>query len=95
MCILIKQEMQQYSFNKSSAKYRNAARDYKRNCNKPKQVQAQPKPVKPQPVINEPQPVALTPEQEQQMLEQIKAAEQKANELNNTLPENAKNSQRK
>lgn len=93
MCILIKQEMQQYSFNKSSAKYRNAARDYKRNCNKPKQVQAQPKPVEPQPVINEPQPVALTPEQEQQMLEQIKAAEKKANELNNILPENAKNSQ--
>ena len=46
MCILIKQEMQQYSNNKASAKYRSAARDFKRNCNKPKQVQTKPKPVK-------------------------------------------------
>ena len=73
MCILIKQEMQQYSNNKASAKYRSAARDFKRNCNKPKQVQT--KPVEPPVVEQEPQPLALTPEQEQQLLEQITAAE--------------------
>ncbi|ENN96932.1 MULTISPECIES: hypothetical protein [Pseudoalteromonas] len=76
MCILIKQEMQQYSNNKASAKYRSAARDFKRNCNKPKQVQTKPKPVEPPVVEQEPQPLALTPEQEQQLLEQITAAEQ-------------------
>ena len=75
MCILIKQEMQQYSNNKASAKYRSAARDFKRNCNKPKQVQTKPKPVEPPVVEQEPQPLALTPEQEQQLLEQITAAE--------------------
>ena len=75
MCILIKQEMQQYSNNKASAKYRSAARDFKRNCNKPKQVQIKPKPVEPPVVEQEPQPLALTPEQEQQLLEQITAAE--------------------
>ena len=75
MCILIKQEMQQYSNNKASAKYRSAARDFKRNCNKPKQVQTKPQPVEPPVVEQEPQPLALTPEQEQQLLEQITAAE--------------------
>ncbi|MDC9496794.1 MULTISPECIES: cell surface protein [unclassified Pseudoalteromonas] len=75
MCILIKQEMQQYSNNKASAKYRSAARDFKRNCNKPKQVQTKPKPVEPPVVEQESQPLALTPEQEQQLLEQITAAE--------------------
>jgi hypothetical protein len=75
MCILIKQEMQQYSNNKASAKYRSAARDFKRNCNKPKQVQTKPKPVEPPVVEQEPQSLALTPEQEQQLLEQITAAE--------------------
>ena len=45
MCILIKQEVQQYSNNKTSEKYRKAARDYKKHCNKPKQVLTQPKPV--------------------------------------------------
>ncbi|KPV93559.1 hypothetical protein AN395_00685 [Pseudoalteromonas sp. P1-30] len=75
MCILIKQEMQQYSNNKASAKYRSAARDFKRNCNKPKQVQTKPKPAEPPVVEQAPQPLALTPEQEQQLLEQITAAE--------------------
>jgi hypothetical protein len=75
MCILIKQEMQQYSNNKASAKYRSAARDFKRNCNKPKQVQTKPKSAEPPVVEQEPQPLALTPEQEQQLLEQITAAE--------------------
>nr|MDC2856937.1 hypothetical protein [Ningiella sp. W23] len=32
MCILIKQEMQQYSNDKTSRKYRNAARDYKKTA---------------------------------------------------------------
>ncbi|WP_024599445.1 hypothetical protein [Pseudoalteromonas sp. TAE56] len=59
MCILIKQEMQQNSNNKASQKYRKAARDYKNNCNKPKEIQAQPKPqiIKPEPaIITQPQP---------------------------------------
>ncbi len=73
MCIFIKQEMQQYSNNKASAKYRSSARDFIRKCNKPKQVQT--KPVEPPVVEQEPQPLALTPEQEQQLLEQITAAE--------------------
>jgi hypothetical protein len=73
MCILIKQEMQQYSNNKASQQYRKASRDFKRNCNKPKQVQT--KPIAPQVVEQEPEPSALTPEQEQALLEQINAAE--------------------
>ncbi|KPZ52847.1 hypothetical protein AN391_03552 [Pseudoalteromonas sp. P1-13-1a] len=74
MCILIKQEMQQYSNNKASQQYRKAARDFNRNCNKPKQVQT--KPVAPPVVEQEPEPLALTPEQEQALLEQINAAEE-------------------
>ncbi|TMO82415.1 cell surface protein [Pseudoalteromonas sp. S3776] len=74
MCILIKQEMQQYSNNKASQQYRKAARDFNRNCNKPKQVQT--KPVTPPVVEQEPEPLALTPEQEQALLEQINAAEE-------------------
>ncbi|MEZ7493241.1 cell surface protein [Pseudoalteromonas distincta] len=64
MCILIKQEMQQNSNNKASQKYRKAARDYKNNCNKPKEIQAQPKPqiIEPEPtVITQPQPKIVEP----------------------------------
>lgn len=64
MCILIKQEMQQNSNNKASQKYRKAARDYKNNCNKPKEIQAQPKPqiIKPEPtIITQPQPKIVEP----------------------------------
>lgn len=83
MCILIKQEMQQYSNNKTSQQYRKAARDFKRNCNKPKQVQT--KPVAPKVVEQAPEPHALTPEQEQALLEQINAAEQAIKQsVNNT-----------
>ncbi|WP_210798013.1 hypothetical protein [Pseudoalteromonas ostreae] len=46
MCILYKQQMQQYSDNTSSRSYRNAAKDYKNNCsNPPPATQAQPVPV--------------------------------------------------
>jgi len=64
MCILIKQEMLQNSNNKASQKYRKAARDYKNNCNKPKEIQAQPKPqiIKPEPaIITQPQPKIVEP----------------------------------
>ncbi|MBG9992284.1 cell surface protein [Pseudoalteromonas sp. NZS37] len=64
MCILIKQEMQQNSNNKASQKYRKAARDYKNNCNKPKEIQAQPKPqiIEPKPtIITQPQPKIVEP----------------------------------
>ncbi|MBE3674927.1 cell surface protein [Pseudoalteromonas distincta] len=64
MCILIKQEMQQNSNNKTSQKYRKAARDYKNNCNKPKEIQAQPKPqiIEPEPaIITQPQPKIVEP----------------------------------
>lgn len=64
MCILIKQEMQQNSNNKASQKYRKAARDYKNNCNKPKEIQAQPKPqiIEPEPaIITQPQPKIVEP----------------------------------
>ena len=54
MCILIKQEVQQYSNNKTSEKYRKAARDYKKHCNKPKQVLTQSKPV-----VKEPEPSVI------------------------------------
>ncbi|MBB1416886.1 hypothetical protein H5187_06320 [Pseudoalteromonas sp. SG44-1] len=47
MCILYKQQMQQYSDNTSSRSYRNAAKDYKNNCSNPPPAasQAQPAPV--------------------------------------------------
>ncbi|PKG65806.1 MULTISPECIES: cell surface protein [Pseudoalteromonas] len=64
MCILIKQKMQQNSNNKASQKYRKAARDYKNNCNKPKEIQAQPKPqiIEPEPtIITQPQPKTVEP----------------------------------
>ena len=38
MCILYKQQMQQYSDNTSSRSYRNAARDYDKNCSNPPPV---------------------------------------------------------
>lgn len=38
MCILLKQQINQYSNNQSSRNYRNAARDYKNNCDKPQPV---------------------------------------------------------
>ena len=56
MCILIKQEMQQYSNDKTSRKYRNAARDYKKNCSNPAtRTQSTAKP-KAQPIIEQPKP---------------------------------------
>ncbi|EAW27129.1 hypothetical protein ATW7_01195 [Alteromonadales bacterium TW-7] len=65
MCILIKQEVQQYSNNKTSEKYRKAARDYKKHCNKPKQVLTQPKPVAKEPepsvIVTQPQPNNVQP----------------------------------
>jgi hypothetical protein len=64
MCILIKQEMQKYSNNKTGAKYRSAARDYSKNCNKPVEVKTQPKPefVEPKPIIiTQPQPQIVEP----------------------------------
>ncbi|MDP2563894.1 cell surface protein [Pseudoalteromonas marina] len=65
MCILIKQEVQQYSNNKTSEKYRKAARDYKKHCNKPKQVLTQSKPVvkEPEPsvIVTQPQPNNVQP----------------------------------
>lgn len=48
MCILYKQQMQQYSDNKSTRSYRNAKRDFDKNCsnppaeNKPQEVAKQP-----------------------------------------------------
>lgn len=56
MCILIKQEMQQYSNDKTSRKYRNAARDYKKNCSNPAtRTQSTAKP-KAQPITEQPKP---------------------------------------
>ena len=62
MCILIKQEMQQYSNNKTSRKYRNAARDFEKNCNNPPTARSQPaaKP-KPQAIIEQPIPEVTKP----------------------------------
>ncbi|ALS34640.1 hypothetical protein PTRA_b0110 [Pseudoalteromonas translucida KMM 520] len=53
MCILIKQEMQQHSNNKTGRSYRNAARDYNKNCNKPVVTPTQPKP---HTIVNDPEP---------------------------------------
>lgn len=53
MCILIKQEIQQHSHNKASRKYRNAARDFEKNCTNPPAVNTQPA-LKLQPVIEQP-----------------------------------------
>ncbi|WP_193049412.1 hypothetical protein [Pseudoalteromonas undina] len=61
MCILIKQEMQQYSDDKTSRKYRNAARDYKKNCSNPARTQPATKP-KAQPLIEQPIPEITKPQ---------------------------------
>ena len=61
MCILIKQEMQQHSNNKTGRSYRNAARDYNKNCNKPAVTPTQPKP-KPHAIVNDPEPQKALPE---------------------------------
>lgn len=61
MCILIKQEMQQYSDDKTSRKYRNAARDYKKNCSNPARTQPATKP-KAQPIIEQPIPEITKPQ---------------------------------
>ncbi|MBH0092184.1 cell surface protein [Pseudoalteromonas sp. SCQQ13] len=61
MCILIKQEMQQHSNNKTGRSYRNAARDYNKNCNKPVVTPTQSKP-KPHAIVNDPEPQKALPE---------------------------------
>ncbi|WP_193038937.1 cell surface protein [Pseudoalteromonas nigrifaciens] len=61
MCILIKQEMQQHSNNKTSRSYRNAARDYNKNCNKPVATPTQPKP-RSHTIVNDPEPQNALPE---------------------------------
>ena len=62
MCILIKQEIQQNSGDKTSRKYRNAIRDYNNNCNKPKQAQTYPKPpIETAPVITPVQSQVVEP----------------------------------
>jgi len=64
MCILIKQEMQQHSNNKASRKYRNAARDFEKNCSVPQAARTLPvaKP-KTQPVIEQSTPEVVKPQQ--------------------------------
>jgi len=52
MCILYKQQMQQFSDDKSSRSYRNARRDFNKNCSNPPPVEN-----KPQQTITEPAPV--------------------------------------
>ncbi|MBB1387621.1 cell surface protein [Pseudoalteromonas sp. SG45-5] len=54
MCILIKQEMQQHSNDKTSRNYRNAVRDHSKNCIPSKQVQTQ---IKTVPITAKPTPV--------------------------------------
>lgn len=55
MCILYKQQMQQYSDNTSSRSYRNAARDYDKNCSNPPPVeQSQPQITAPKSTMPEP-----------------------------------------
>jgi len=64
MCILIKQEMQQHSNNKASRKYRNAARDFEKNCSDPQAARTLPVPKpKPQPVIEQSTPEVVKPQQ--------------------------------
>ncbi|MDN3490722.1 MULTISPECIES: hypothetical protein [unclassified Pseudoalteromonas] len=72
MCILIKQEMQQYSDNKTSRKYRNAARDYKKNCSNPARTQPATKP-KPQPIIEQPIPEITKPQVTEPVLSVVNA----------------------
>ena len=70
MCILIKQEMQQHSNNKASRKYRNAARDFEKNCSVPQAARTLPvaKP-KPQPVIEQSTPEVVKPQQTEPTLQ--------------------------
>jgi len=72
MCILIKQEMQQYSDNKTSRKYRNAARDYKKNCSNPARTQPATKP-KAQPIIEQPIPEITKPQVTEPVLSVVNA----------------------
>ncbi|MDN3434865.1 MULTISPECIES: hypothetical protein [unclassified Pseudoalteromonas] len=70
MCILIKQEMQQHSNNKASRKYRNAARDFEKNCSDPQAARTLPVPKpKPQPVIEQSTPEVLKPQQTEPTLQ--------------------------
>lgn len=72
MCILIKQEMQQYSDDKTSRKYRNAARDYKKNCSNPARTQPAAKP-KAQPIIEQPIPEITKPQVTEPVLSVVNA----------------------
>ena len=70
MCILIKQEMQQHSSNKASRKYRNAARDFEKNCSDPQAARTLPVPKpKPQPVIEQSTPEVVKPQQTEPTLQ--------------------------
>ena len=70
MCILIKQEMQQHSNNKASRKYRNAARDFEKNCSDPQAARTLPVPKpKPQPVIKQSTPEVVKPQQTEPTLQ--------------------------
>ena len=70
MCILIKQEMQQHSNNKASRKYRNAARDFEKNCSDPQAARTLPVPKpKPQPVIEQSTPEVVKPQQTEPTLQ--------------------------
>jgi hypothetical protein len=60
MCLLLKQEMQQYNSNKSSRAYRDAARNYSRNCGAAKKAQAIQQ-QKAQASVVTAQPVEVTP----------------------------------
>ncbi len=53
MCILYKQQMQQYSYDKSSQSYRKAKRDFDKNCSNP------PVEKKPQEIVKEPAKVDI------------------------------------
>ena len=70
MCILIKQEMQQHSNNKASRKYRNAARDFEKNCSDPQAARTLPVPKpKPQPVIEQSTPEVVKSQQTEPTLQ--------------------------
>ena len=70
MCILIKQEMQQHSSNKASRKYRNAARDFEKNCSDPQAARTLPVPKpKPQPVIEQSTPEVVKSQQTEPTLQ--------------------------
>lgn len=91
MCILIKQEMQQHSNNKASRKYRNAARDFEKNCSDPQAARTLPVPKpKPQPVIEQPIPEVVKPQQTEPTLQPTfpdAATEQSATQPQNNVIE--------